>query len=135
MVKLLNILAISGLVGTAAWAYSIKYDTLYFAEQVKKLERQLDRETQAIAVLKAEWQHINSPGRLQLLNDRHLGLTPLQASQIIRVSDLPARQPRGDVIGQKIDALITGSIPAASTSSAPTPAKPGRPSGRTPGAQ
>jgi hypothetical protein len=113
MLRLLNVFAVAGLIGTAMWAYSIKYDTIYYAEQVKKLEKRLDRERDAISVLRAEWQHINRPVRLQVLADRHLQLQTLQATQIARAADLPARPKTEDPLGDKLDQLLTGSIPAA----------------------
>jgi cell division protein FtsL len=113
MLKLLNVLAVGGLVGTAMWAYSVKYETIYFAEQVKKLEKRLDRERDAISVLRAEWQHINRPARLQVLADRHLQLQTLQATQIVRPQDLPAKPKNDDPLGDKLDQLLTGSTPAA----------------------
>jgi hypothetical protein len=127
MMRLLNILAILGLLGTAAWAYSIKYETIYYAEQVKKLEKRLDRERDSINTLRAEWQHINKPTRLQVLADRHLQLQALQATQIIRATDLPAKPKEQDLLGSKLDQLLTGSVPAASPPrTAPRPAtKPG----------
>ncbi len=124
MFKLLNLFAILGLLGTAGWAYSVKYETIYYAEQVKKLEKRQDREREAIAVLRAEWQHVNRPARLQLLNERHLQLQALQATQIARASDLPVKAKDDDKIGQKLDQLLTGSVPAA------TPRPPQKPVAR-----
>jgi hypothetical protein len=112
MLRLLNVLAILGLIGTAMWAYSIKYDTIYYAEQVKKLEKRLDRERDAISVLRAEWQHINRPVRLQVLADRHAQMQALQATQIIRPGDLPAKPKVDDPLGDKLEQLLTGSTPA-----------------------
>lgn len=114
MLKLLNVLAVGGLIGTAMWAYSVKYETIYFAEQVKKLEKRLDRERDSIAVLRAEWQHINRPARLQVLTDRHLQLQAMQAPQIIRPQDLPQKPKVDDPLGDKLDALLTGSVPTGS---------------------
>ena len=126
MLRLLNTLAIFGLIGTAAWAYSIKYETIYYAEQVKKLEKRLDRERDAITVLRAEWQHINKPMRLQILADRHLQLQALQATQIAKASELPAKAKEQDSIGNKLDQLLTGTVPGA-------PAKPAVKSSQKPG--
>jgi hypothetical protein len=126
MLRLLNILAILGLLGTAAWAYSIKYETIYYAEQVKKLEKRLDRERDSITTLRAEWQHINKPSRVQVLADRHLQLQTLQATQIARATDLPAKPKEQDSIGSKLDQLLTGTVPAANAKPAPKPSpKPG----------
>jgi hypothetical protein len=113
MLRLLNVFAVAGLIGTAMWAYSIKYDTIYYAEQVKKLEKRLDRERDAISVIRAEWQHINRPVRLQVLTDRHLQMQNLQATQIARAQDLPAKPKAEDQLGDKLDQLLTGTVPAA----------------------
>ena len=129
MLRLLNLLAILGLLSTAAWAYSIKYDTIYYAEQVKKLEKRLDRERDAITTLRAEWQHINKPTRLQLLADRHLQLQALQATQIIKAADLPAKPQEQDVLGSKLDQLLTGTVPAKPAPPKPNPKPVQKPGG------
>jgi hypothetical protein len=123
MLRLLNILALLGLIGTAAWAYSIKYETIYYAEQVKKLEKRLDRERDAITVLRAEWQHVNKPMRLQVLSDRHLQLQALQATQIAKASDLPERSKEQDLLANKLDQLLTGSVPPSPTKAGAKPAQ------------
>jgi hypothetical protein len=105
MIKVLHFIAISALVGSAGYAYSIKYETLYHAEQVVKLRAKVHRERDAIAVLRAEWQHLNRPDRLQDAVERHLDLQPLTVQQMARLSDLPNRPPREDGIGRKLEAL------------------------------
>ncbi|WP_430910934.1 cell division protein FtsL [Methylobacterium sp. sgz302541] len=132
MIRLLNLLAIIGLVASAIYAYSIKYDTLYQAGQVSKLKSQLHTERQAIAVLKAEWQLLTRPDRLQAAVDKHLALEPIGTEHLGRVSDLPARRERGDEIGRLLAATATatpkerpeprttGSIPRTTTTRTPT---------------
>jgi len=105
MTKLLHIVAISALIASAGYAYSIKYDTLYYAEQVAKLKSKVQREREAIAVLQAEWQYLDRPDRLQAAADQHLDLQPLKIQQLARLSDLPNRPERGDEIGRKLEAL------------------------------
>ncbi len=105
MIKLLHIIAISALVASAGYAYSIKYDTLYYAEQVAKLKSKVQREREAIAVLQAEWQYLDRPDRLQAAADQHLDLQPLKIQQLARLSDLPNRPEREDEIGRKLEAL------------------------------
>ncbi len=106
MIRFVHIAAISTLVGSAGYAYSIKYETLYHAEQVAKLKAKVQREREAIAVLKAEWQHLNRPDRLQAAVEGHLDLQPLGVTQLARLSDLPNRPPREDGIGRKLEALL-----------------------------
>jgi len=105
MIKLLHFLAISALVGSAGYAYSIKYETLYHAEQVAKLKGKVQRERDAIAVLRAEWAHLNRPDRLQAAVESHLDLQPMNVQQLARLADLPTRPPREDGIGRKLEAL------------------------------
>ncbi|WP_112662588.1 cell division protein FtsL [Microvirga flavescens] len=105
MIRFLHMVAITALIASAVYAYSIKYETLYYTEQVAKLKAQSQRERDAIAVLKAEWQLLNKPDRLQAAADRHLDLQPMAIQQLARLSDLPNRQVRDDEIGRKLEAL------------------------------
>jgi hypothetical protein len=105
MIKFLHLLAILGLVGSAGYAYSIKYEATLYAEQAAKLRNQIKRERDAIAVQRAEWQLLNRPDRLQETADRHLDLVQLSPNQLARFADLPARAPRTDEIGRKLEAL------------------------------
>ena len=105
MIRFIHLIVICGLIASAGYAYSIKYETLYDAEQVAKLKAQAQKERDAIAVLRAEWHLLNRPDRLQAAADRHLDLQQLSIQQLARLSDLPERQPRGDEIGRKLEAL------------------------------
>jgi cell division protein FtsL len=123
--RVLHIAAIGILVASAVYAYSIKYETIFLAEQVVKLKTRLQKEKETIAVLQAEWQRLNRPERLQVLADRHLGLQPLSVQQIVRFADLPTRQPKLDEIGRKLEVLGLGQPTAT-----PQDARPS--GGRTP---
>ena len=108
MLKLLHVVAIGALVSSAVYAYTIKYETTLEAEQLRKLKVKAQRERDAIAVLKAEYQFLNRPDRLQTLADRHLDLQPLTIAQIVRASDIPVRGPKVDAIGRKLADLGLG---------------------------
>lgn len=108
MIKLLHVVAIGALVSSALYAYTIKYETTLEAEQLQKLRGQAQRERDAIAVLKAEWQYLNRPDRLQALADRHLDLQPFAVTQVVRASDIPNRGPKVDAIGRKLEDLGLG---------------------------
>lgn len=105
MARFLHIVAILALIGSALYAYRIKYDTIYLAEQVAKRRNQIAREREAIAVLKAEWQLANRPDRIQALADKASDLQPASVQQIVRWQDVPMRQAPVDSIGQKLEAL------------------------------
>ena len=105
MIRFLHIVAITALIASAGYAYSIKYETLFYSEQVAKLRSKVQREREAIAVLQAEWQYLNRPDRLQGAVEQHLDLEPMKIQQLARLSDLPNRPAREDEIGRKLEAL------------------------------
>jgi cell division protein FtsL len=105
MIRLLHIIAITALFASAIYAYSVKYETLYFVEQVAKLKSKVQREREIIAVLQAEWQYLDRPDRLQEAANQHLDLQSLKIQQLARLSDLPNRPAREDEIGRKLEAL------------------------------
>jgi hypothetical protein len=105
VIRFLHMAAITALIASAGYAYSIKYETLYYAEQVKKLKGLVQRERDSIAVLRAEWAFLNRPDRLQEAVERHLDLQPMGVPQLARLSDLPQRPPREDGIARKLEAL------------------------------
>ena len=117
MIRFLHVLAIALLVSSAGYAYSIKYETIYYAEQVAKLKTRVQKEKDAIAVMRAEWQLFNRPDRLQVLAARHLDLQPMALNQIVRLSDIPERQQKVDAIGRKLEDLGLG-VPTATPQSA-----------------
>ncbi len=121
MLKLLHVVAIGALIGSAGYAYSIKYEATFAAEDLQRLRKQAQKEREAIAVLRAEWQHLNRPERLQALAERHLSeMQPLSVTQITRWQDIPMRGPKADSIGRKLEDLGMGDIPTSSI----TPAQP-----------
>lgn len=114
MIRFLHLLAITGLIGSAGYAYSIKYETLYYAETLTKLKAKLNREKEGIAVAKAEWALLTRPERLQKIAEKHLDLQPMQIGQLARIADLPTRHDRGDEIAKKLELLgvdTTASLP------------------------
>ncbi|MEN3931313.1 hypothetical protein WJT86_09615 [Microvirga sp. W0021] len=117
MTRFLHIIAILALISSAIYAYSIKYDTLYYSEQVAKLKNKIEKEKGSIAVLKAEWQLLNNPERLQSAALQNLDLQIMDIEQLGRWSEIPNRPDRGDEIGKKLQALGLGGIISASGNS------------------
>lgn len=118
MLRILNIVAILALVGSAVYAYSIKYETSYRTEQIAKTKIEIKQERDAIAVLRAEWAFMTRPERLQQLSDKHIAnLKPLEVSQFVAAKSLPDKAHE-DSIGKKLDML--GLSAAATPIAAPT---------------
>jgi hypothetical protein len=125
MLRFLNVLAIVALVGSAVYAYSIKYATLYQSEKMIKLKHELQSEIDSVAMLRAEWSHVANPVRIEALADKYLGGQVMQLSQISTVGGLPEKAARGDEIGAKLADLGLAeptNTPAAAAASSATPA-------------
>jgi hypothetical protein len=117
--RLLNILVIGALVLAASLVYKIKFDSTLQAARVAKMRAELRHEREAIAMLRAEWARLDTPGRIQGLAERHLTLQPEKASQFSTFNDLPPRPPDAPPGQDAIGALVarqaagaTGSVPA-----------------------
>jgi cell division protein FtsL len=108
MVRVLNILAIAALIGSAIYAYTIKYETIFHAETIVKLQHEIKLEQDQIATLRAESAHLARPERIQALADRFLDLQSIALNQIVRAEALPGRAPKVDAIGRKLEALGLG---------------------------
>lgn len=118
--RLLNMVVIGALVLAASYVYKIKFDSTLQAERVAKLGGELRRERDAIAVLRAEWAKLETPGRLQALAGRHLSLRPMTQTQFDQFDRLPERiqivtPPPSDPIGAMVvpaDPAATGTVVA-----------------------
>lgn len=113
MFRFLNVVAIAALIGSAIYVYSIKYETIWYAEQIARIQHRINAEKVEISLLRAEWAQLTRPERIQALGTKFLDLQALELTQIVRLEDLPDRAPRVDAIGRKLDALGIGD--AAST--------------------
>jgi hypothetical protein len=124
MLRLLNVLAIVVLVGSAVYAYSIKYATLYQAERMVKMKHELQTEKDSLAMLRAEWAHVANPVRIETLADQLLGGQVMQLTQIATLAGLPEKGARGDEIGAELQSLgLSDPAPDAKPTAAPKPAQ------------
>ena len=120
MMRIVNILVIAALILAASVVYKIKFDSTLQAERVAKLRGEIRKERNAIALLRAEWGRLDTPGRIQGLAERHLALKPIEPTQFDELDNLPERPlqivpPRSD---DPIAAMMarkapetTGSVP------------------------
>jgi len=134
MLRLFNLLSILVLLGSAVYAYSIKYETSFRTEQIAKAKLEIKSEQDGINVLRAEWAFLTRPERVQKLSERYLELEPLALAQIDSFASLPERLPHADAIGDKLDMLGLGvaSTPSADPAAAPaTPRSKGGASTKT----
>lgn len=108
MLRFLNVLAVAVLIGSAVYAYSVKYETILYAEQIIKTRHLIADEQDGIEKLEAEWAILTRPDRLAALADHGVTLQRLSLDQIVQATDLPDAPPKVDSIGRKLDSLGLG---------------------------
>ena len=67
MWRILHAFAIAALIGSAAYVYGVKYRTIYASEQLVKTRHLINKEKDAINLLRAEFAHLARPDRVQAL--------------------------------------------------------------------
>lgn len=130
ILRVLNLCVIGILILAAAYVYRIKFDATVQAERLARLRGEVRHERDTIAALRAEWEQLDSPARIETLAKRYLPLRPIAPTQfdaLDRLSDRPAKDiaTGADPIGGMIENLeqsskieVTGTLPAAKPNSA-----------------
>jgi cell division protein FtsL len=80
--RYINFLLAVALAVIAVVIYQVKYETRGLEQRVSRLQTTIAEERDAIGILRAEWSHLNRPARLERLARKHLGLRPLDATQV-----------------------------------------------------
>ena len=88
MRKLIFFTLLACSIGAAFWLYQLKFETRRVQARVQQLEQLIDRAESDIAVLRAEWNFLTRPERIERLANEHLELKPAGAAQYRRRSDL-----------------------------------------------
>jgi hypothetical protein len=125
ILRVLNLCVIGILILAAAYVYRIKFDATVQAERLARLRGELRHERDKIAALRAEWEQLDSPARIETLAKRYLRLRPIAPTQFDALDRLPERPAqdlatRADPIGGMIENLeqpsrieVTGTVPVA----------------------
>lgn len=95
MLRTIDIIMILVMVSAAAVTYRIKAGSEEQLRQVRKLERQIALEEDAIDLLKADWSLLTQPSRVQRLVDAHKEALDLQATDSTQVTGLESVPERG----------------------------------------
>lgn len=96
MIRIATVLAAVLMVAAAVGLYRFKDNAAEQAARIDSVRAEIARERERIAVLRAEWNYLNEPGRIQELSQRHLELERLQARQIVSAGALPMPAFDGD---------------------------------------
>ena len=120
MWRLLHLAALGALIASAVYVYSLKYQTIFAAEEIVKIKHQINRETDAINMLRAEYAHVVRPDRVQALADRLIETQPLALNQIVKPEDIPEKASV-DSIGRKLETLMGPTASPANGAAGATP--------------
>ncbi len=124
MFRTVDMVLIAVMVSAAAFTYKTKHDAERQFAEIRKIRTDIRTEQETIDVLEADWSLLTQPARLQRLSEIYraeLKLKPVEAHQIIEISDLPAApleiedilsKPLGGMAGDATprDGTITGGI-------------------------
>jgi hypothetical protein len=106
---------IAVMVSAAAFTYKVKQEAEDELSAVRRLESQIQLETDSIALLKADWSLLTQPARLQKLTETYqedLKLGATDAMQFARIVDVPVRPLEiKDIIGESMDLTLGGENP------------------------
>ena len=70
ILRVLNLVVIGILVLAAAYVYRIKFDATIQAERLARLRSEVRHERDKIAALRAQWEQLDSPARIETLAKR-----------------------------------------------------------------
>ena len=71
--------------------YNMKYEVRRLEAELSVLQQKIAADRDGLQVLRAEWAYLNRPARLQKLAASHLDLSPIKATQVGSVRDVPLR--------------------------------------------
>lgn len=74
-----------------ATAFAIGHEVIELEKEQSRLVREIAEEQQRLAVLRAEWAHLNAPQRLRRLAETHTDLRPTRPSQLTTLNGLMER--------------------------------------------
>lgn len=124
MFRTTDIVLIAVMVSAAAFTYKTKHDAERHLAELKRVQTDIRYEQDTINVLEADWSLLTQPSRLQRLSEIYqseLELEPVEAHQIVEISDLPSApldiedllsKPLGGMAGSTAptDGTVTGGI-------------------------
>ena len=91
MLRFVNICLVLGLVALAYVIYQAKYEAHTLDERIIVLNKEIETERDALAVLRAEWSLLNRPERIERLAKKYLKLTPAHPQQLLILDEVTDR--------------------------------------------
>jgi cell division protein FtsL len=91
MLRFVNICLVLGLVALAYVIYQVKYEARALDERIVVLNKEIEKERDALAVARAEWGLLNRPERIERLAEKYLELTPARPRQLVILDEVTER--------------------------------------------
>ena len=82
MIRNTTLLAILIVAVTGVALFYLKHEVTNLEDELKRLNRSIVAEREAVHVLNAEWSHLNDVGRLKGLSMKYLELRPTEPEQL-----------------------------------------------------
>ncbi len=92
--RIFNFVLLAAMIIGAAVTYDMKHKAEMAADNVARLQADIAREKDKIALLRAEWSLLTQPSRLQAVVDKydsHFQLQPFSPKQIASIDEIPLR--------------------------------------------
>lgn len=111
-----TILLVMTVIGLVA-VYALKYRAEETAGTIAATETRIERKTEILTTLRADWAYLNQPSTLEPVITRHaeaLGVAPIAAEQYGSIDDIPMRpvtEPNSDALEALLLSLEAGIDP------------------------
>ena len=116
MIRVLNVLLVCTTICTLVGVYALKYSVADVALEKTALQRQIDRQSADLSLLKADWAFLNQPANVAPIVARHtaeLNLQTLSQDQFGNFDNLPMRlkAPDTNALNSLFQSLNSGIDP------------------------
>lgn len=100
--------------GVGILLFNVKYKVVGLEQELSLVKHEINNAKQSIHILKAEWEHLNNPTRLQKFAQKYLNLIPLDQTHYISLNQIPFREDA--ILSYVTDTLeMEGILPQDST--------------------
>tara|TARA_R110002050_G_scaffold412_1_gene2770 strand:+ start:15461 stop:15829 length:369 start_codon:yes stop_codon:yes gene_type:complete len=89
LIRNLSLLGILASCGMAFAVYQTKNQVVNVEKELNQINSRIITANESIHTLKAEWGYLNTPNRLEKLNNKFLKLRPTSVKQIASVRNIP----------------------------------------------
>jgi hypothetical protein len=92
--RIFNFVLLLAMIIGAAVTYDMKHKAEMAADKVARLQADIAREKDKLAILRAEWSMLTQPSRLQSVIEKyadHFQLQPFSPKQMASIAEIPLR--------------------------------------------